>query len=148
MTREEYMEFANALKNNYTIDFDKLPEFCDMAIEALGEKKGIKKFIDHYKDEGVDTVYDAGRVIKDDNNFIIGYEMKGAEKTFSIGQPVYDEDKNLMGYLGIGLYEALNYSNGREVRIPVERWIICLPTSYCRAGKKAYTYWQTKKVGE
>lgn len=37
MTREEYIDFANALKNNYTIDFDKLPEFCDMAISALSE---------------------------------------------------------------------------------------------------------------
>ena len=35
MTREEYIDFANALKNNYTIDFNKLPEFCDMAISAL-----------------------------------------------------------------------------------------------------------------
>lgn len=35
MTREEYIKFANALKNNYTIDFNKLPEFCDMAISAL-----------------------------------------------------------------------------------------------------------------
>ena len=35
MTREEYIDFANALKNNYTIDFDKLPEFCDKAISAL-----------------------------------------------------------------------------------------------------------------
>lgn len=35
MTKEEYIDFANALKNNYTIDFDKLPEFCDMAISAL-----------------------------------------------------------------------------------------------------------------
>ena len=39
MTREEYIDFANALKNNYTIDFDKLPEFCDMAISALSENK-------------------------------------------------------------------------------------------------------------
>ena len=23
------------MKNNYTIDFDKLPEFCDMAISAI-----------------------------------------------------------------------------------------------------------------
>lgn len=38
MTREEYIDFANALKNNYTIDFDKLPEFCDMAISALKEE--------------------------------------------------------------------------------------------------------------
>ena len=40
MTKEEYIDFANALKNNYTIDFDKLPEFCDMAISALSENKG------------------------------------------------------------------------------------------------------------
>ena len=39
MTKEEYIDFANALKNNYTIDFDKLPEFCDMAISALSENK-------------------------------------------------------------------------------------------------------------
>lgn len=38
MTREEYNDFANALKNNYTIDFDKLSEFCDMAISALSEE--------------------------------------------------------------------------------------------------------------
>ena len=40
MTREEYIDFANALKNNYTINFDKLPEFCDMAISLLKENKG------------------------------------------------------------------------------------------------------------
>ena len=38
MTIEEFREFANCLKNNYTIDFDKLPEFCDMAISALSEE--------------------------------------------------------------------------------------------------------------
>ena len=44
MTREEYNDFANALKNNYTIDFDKLPEFCDMAISVLStEGEYIKK---------------------------------------------------------------------------------------------------------
>ena len=44
MTREEYNDFANALKNNYTIDFDKLPEFCDMAISVLSaDGEYIKK---------------------------------------------------------------------------------------------------------
>ena len=38
MTREEYIDFANALKSNYTIDFDKLGEFCDMALAALPEE--------------------------------------------------------------------------------------------------------------
>ena len=40
MTREEGKDFANALKNNYTIDFDKLPDFCDLVISALSENKG------------------------------------------------------------------------------------------------------------
>lgn len=35
MTKDRVIEFANALKNNYTIDFDELPEFCDAVIEAL-----------------------------------------------------------------------------------------------------------------
>ena len=38
MTREEGKEFANALKNNYTIDFDKMPDFCDLVISALSAK--------------------------------------------------------------------------------------------------------------
>ena len=40
MTREEGKEFANALKNNYTIDFDKMSDFCDLVISALSENKG------------------------------------------------------------------------------------------------------------
>ena len=57
MTREEYIDFANALKNNYTIDFDKLPEFCDMAISALSaegeyiKKEDIVKYIDNMPSE-------------------------------------------------------------------------------------------------
>ena len=35
MTKEEGKEFANALKNNYTIDFGKLPDFCDLVISVL-----------------------------------------------------------------------------------------------------------------
>ena len=35
MTREEAIHFAVCLKNNWTIDFNDMEEFCDMAIEAL-----------------------------------------------------------------------------------------------------------------
>ena len=35
MTREEYIDFANALKNNYTIDLNKMSEFCDLVIDSL-----------------------------------------------------------------------------------------------------------------
>ena len=105
----------------------------------------MNRFIDHYKDENVDTKYDAGVVSKYENGFMIAYEMGGAKETFSIGQPVYDKDKNLMGFLGIGLYANLDYSTEGRLRIPVEHWIICLPTKFCESGKRVYTYWQMKK---
>jgi len=104
------------------------------------------KFIEQMKMEKVDRQYDAGVVCENDGNYIIGYEMQGAEETFSIGQPVYDKDKNLMGYLGIGLYANLNYYTEGQIRIPVEHWIICLPTKYCEVGKRVYTYWQMADV--
>ena len=37
MTREEAIHFAECLKHNWTIDFNDMEEFCDMAIEALSE---------------------------------------------------------------------------------------------------------------
>ena len=39
MTTKEAIHFAECLKNNWTINFNDLEDFCDMAIEALGEKK-------------------------------------------------------------------------------------------------------------
>ena len=105
----------------------------------------MNKFIDCYnKDMRFNLNYNAGVVVKDGKEFIIAYEMNGARKTFSIGQPVYDKDKNLMGYLGMGLYDALDYSTKADVRIPVEKWVICLPTKDCEEGKQVYTYWQVK----
>jgi hypothetical protein len=38
MTREEAIHFANCLKNNYTIDFNDMEEFCDMVIKALEQE--------------------------------------------------------------------------------------------------------------
>ena len=35
MTIEEAIHFATCLKNNWTINFADMEEFCDMAIEAL-----------------------------------------------------------------------------------------------------------------
>ena len=35
MKREEAIHFATCLKNNWTINFADMEEFCDMAIEAL-----------------------------------------------------------------------------------------------------------------
>ncbi len=99
----------------------------------------IDKFINQTSEQN--TKYDAGIVVKNNNEFIIGYEMKGAELTFSIGQPVYDKDLNIMGWLGIGLFDSLDYAH-EGVRVPCEYWKICLPTKYCEVGKAVYTYWQ------
>ena len=38
MTKEEAIHFAECLKNNWTINFDDLKDFCDMAIEALSKR--------------------------------------------------------------------------------------------------------------
>lgn len=35
MTKEKAIEFANCLKNNYTVNFDDMSDFCDEAIKAL-----------------------------------------------------------------------------------------------------------------
>lgn len=122
--------------NRSTID-----EVCK-SYDECNKKCPLHRFIDHYKDENVVTKYHAGTVVKYGSYFIIVYEMEGAKKTFSIGQPVYDKDNNLMGYLGIGLYENLDYGTEGKIRIPVEHWMICLPTKYCIEGKTVYTYWQ------
>lgn len=104
----------------------------------------MQKFIDCYKNTEVPTKYHAGKVKKYEDGYMIAYETKGAAETFSIGQPVYDEDGKLMGYLGIGMYAYLDYV-AEGVEIPVEHWVICLPTSYCVEGKTVYTYWQNKE---
>lgn len=102
----------------------------------------IKRFIDCYKDKDVPTEYDAGFIVKDDNEYIITQFTLGAEKTFSIGQSIYDRNCNLMGYLGIGLYNNLNYS--ADIRIPCDKWVIIQPTEHCKAGKQVFTYWQNE----
>ena len=38
MTKEQAIEFANCLKNNYTIDFNDMADFCDMAIKSLEQQ--------------------------------------------------------------------------------------------------------------
>lgn len=43
MTREEAIHFAVCLKNNWTIDFNDMEEFCDMAIEALQREEAEEK---------------------------------------------------------------------------------------------------------
>lgn len=38
MTKEQAKKFANCLKNNYTIDFNDMADFCDTVINALEQQ--------------------------------------------------------------------------------------------------------------
>ena len=38
MTKEQAIQFANCLKNNYIIDFNDMADFCDMAIKLLEQQ--------------------------------------------------------------------------------------------------------------
>lgn len=49
MTREEAIEFANRLKNNYTIDFDDMADFCDEAVKALEQEGYYKDLAQSYE---------------------------------------------------------------------------------------------------
>ena len=57
MTTKEAIHFANCLKNNWTIDFAKMEEFCDMAIRALGGEPWVSVFNKLPKESGTYFVY-------------------------------------------------------------------------------------------
>lgn len=106
----------------------------------------IKRFIDTYKDENVETKYDSGRIWVSDGRYLINGAMVGAEETFSVGQPVFNEEGDLLGYLSLYLLTNLDYAtDGFDGRIPVEVWKVELPTIHCKHGIKVYTYWQNKE---
>lgn len=45
MTREEIKHFANCLKNNYTIDFNDMEDFCNAVIESQNKLERIENII-------------------------------------------------------------------------------------------------------
>ena len=52
MTREEIIHFANCLKNNYTIDFNDMEEFCNEVIKSQKKLQSIENLInDVYMDK-------------------------------------------------------------------------------------------------
>ena len=56
MTNEEAIAYANCLKNNYTINFDDMADFCDMAIKALKQEIILNKIRTEIED--LDIFYD------------------------------------------------------------------------------------------
>jgi rubrerythrin len=64
MNREEAINFANCLKNNYTVDLNDMEAFCDMAIKALEQEPTTKNNlgVDCISRQAVeDAMYDATR---------------------------------------------------------------------------------------
>ena len=110
--------------------------------------KTFKLFDTQEKPDASLLEYDAGWGYKDGDEFVTTEEQAGAEETFSVGQSVFDTEGNLLGYLGISLLKSLDYYNESGVRIPVEIWRICLPTSYCKHGVEIVTYWQKENKNE
>lgn len=108
----------------------------------------MDKFVDCYSNNVNEPGVDAGVVGKYLDNFNVICDKKGIKETFSVGQPVYDRYGHIMGYLGIGLYQYVNYWTDCNIKIPMEYWMICLPTEHCVEGKQVYTYWQHKKRKE
>ena len=62
MTNEQAIKFANCLKNNYTIDFNDMADFCDTVTKALEQQenkgtvlfpKGHTEFIENKKWEDI-----------------------------------------------------------------------------------------------
>jgi hypothetical protein len=45
MTREDVIHFANCLKNNYTIDFNDMEEFCNEVIKSQNKLQSIENLI-------------------------------------------------------------------------------------------------------
>lgn len=142
ISRAKLMSHIESEYRKWGDDYDAEQILGD--IEDMPAVEMVPRFIDDYKrGKQFATEYSAGVVCEDEDGFHIGYEQMGARETFSVGQPVYDGDDHLMGYLGIGVYMHLDYA--ANIKIPVERWEICLPTRNCKAGKKVYTYWQATK---
>jgi hypothetical protein len=55
MTREEIIHFANCLKNNYTIDFNDMEEFCNEVIKSQNKLQWIEDLINDSSIGDTDT---------------------------------------------------------------------------------------------
>ena len=74
MTIEEFRDFANCLKNNYTIDFDKLPEFCDMAL-SLTQWIPVTEELPKENTHVIVSVMDEGKLfVTTDDYFCYGFD--------------------------------------------------------------------------
>lgn len=128
MTREEIKEFAVCLKNNYTIDFDKLPDFCDSVISDLSECKHCLYDGAYIKKEDAlscftwqNTKKDVWFAIKDLPTFSLSDSVENKGDTVSrvaYEQIMWERDTAIQQLkdLGYGLGEKPKENKGEWIR--------------------------------
>lgn len=112
------------------------------------------RFVDQIRSHYVVDLWDAfnlyaGTVLESagldgSSSYVIESYDKDIERMFSIGLPLFDGDDHLLGYLGIGM-SSETYEGEvplLHAEVPKERWQICQPTQYCKAGVEIKTYWK------
>ena len=90
MTIEEFRDFANCLKNNYTIDFDKLPEFCDMAL-SLTQWIPVAERLPK---EGRNVLF-----CDIDDDIMLGYHLNRAPATHFVERGAWEDVKNVRAWM-------------------------------------------------
>lgn len=154
MTREEHIDFANALKNNYTIDFDKLPEFCDMAISALStdgeyiKKEETLKALHDFWDEcinfdgsGTELMLDNKGVIDDLPTYSFPEELS-EDGTLTVHVSDGSKVKRVF-VMGDNIFGGLYYPDSAENK---GEWISVID-SYHEDGTIYESHWECSKCG-
>lgn len=92
MTNEEAITYANCLKNNYTINFEDMTDFCDMAIKALAKHD---YFIEKINRE----------------SYIRGYNKAMSNILLAYDKSDYPEESNYYVYQELNKWEKEGVSN-------------------------------------
>lgn len=92
MTNEEAITYANCLKNNYTINFEDMADFCDMAIKALAKHD---YFIEKINRE----------------SYIRGYNKAMSNILLAYDKSDYPEESNYYVYQELNKWEKEGVSN-------------------------------------
>lgn len=67
MTKEDAITYADCLKNNYTINFEYMEDFCDMVIKAMEQepcedaisRADVKKYLSAPNENGDRVIYES-----------------------------------------------------------------------------------------
>lgn len=93
MTTKEAIHFANCLKNNWTINFNDMEEFCDIAIRALGDDPWNSVLKGLPKESGTYIVYLRQGTEVDTPEWMGGEPLSYVtEMGFNAGQKIWEDE--------------------------------------------------------